>query len=186
MDHYIDIQLLPDPEFTVPLLMGALYNKLHRSLVMLNADDIGVSFPGYQLTPRTLGNRLRLHGKQNALHQLLESGWLKGMADHIAPVSVLPVPDNTHALQVRRKQYQTNAERLRRRRMKRKGESYEQACSAIPDQLSTVVDRPFLTIRSQSTEQSFALFIDQQQAPQPVDGCFNRYGLSQTATVPGF
>lgn len=186
MDHYIDIQLLPDPEFTVPLLMGVLYNKLHRSLVTLQADDIGVSFPGYTLAPRTLGTRLRVHGKQEALSQLLETGWLKGMTDHIAPASIQAVPADTHTLLVRRKQYQTNAERLRRRRMKRKGESYEQVCQAIPEQLSTVIDRPFLTIRSQSTEQSFALFIDQQQAPQAVDGRFNSYGLSQTATVPGF
>ena len=33
MDHYLDIRLLPDPEFPAPLLMNALFTKLHRALV---------------------------------------------------------------------------------------------------------------------------------------------------------
>lgn len=37
MDHYIDILLLPDPEFPASMLMGALYNKLHKALVVLDS-----------------------------------------------------------------------------------------------------------------------------------------------------
>ena len=33
MDHYQDIQLLPDPEFGAPQLMSVLFAKLHRALV---------------------------------------------------------------------------------------------------------------------------------------------------------
>lgn len=44
MDHYIDIRLRPDPDFAPAMLMGALYNKLHRALFDLQAEDLGVSF----------------------------------------------------------------------------------------------------------------------------------------------
>lgn len=32
MDHYIEIRVLPDPEFTEEMLMAALMAKLHRAL----------------------------------------------------------------------------------------------------------------------------------------------------------
>lgn len=64
MLYYIDIRLLPDPEFPEHQLMGALYTKLHRLLVQLQANRIGVSFPGYQDSPPTLGSTLRLLGPE--------------------------------------------------------------------------------------------------------------------------
>src|SRR5690606_39193063 len=132
MDHYVDIRLLPDPEFTTPMLMGALFGKLHRALVELKADHLGVSFPQYQLNPKTLGAILRIHGTEQGLSGLMQTGWLKGMADHIAGVEIRPVPQTGQCRVVKRRQYKTNVERLRRRRMKRKEESYEQATAAIP------------------------------------------------------
>ena len=51
--HYIDITLLPDPEFSHAHLLGALVAKLHRALVQLQSASIGVSFPQYRLRPRT-------------------------------------------------------------------------------------------------------------------------------------
>ncbi len=53
--HFIDITLRPDPEFSDAHLLGALMSKLHRALVQLRADDIGVSFPDYSLRPRSMG-----------------------------------------------------------------------------------------------------------------------------------
>lgn len=186
MDHYIDVKLMPDPEFTGAVLMSALYNKLHRALVSMKADDIGVSFPEYQLKPKALGTVLRVHGSHTSLSTLLEAGWLKGMMDHIEPVAITGVPQTTQFLLVKRKQYKTNADRLRRRRMKRKGETWKQVCQAIPDQLVPKVDCPFATLRSQSSGQTFALFIDQRQASEVGKGKFNSYGLSKEATVPWF
>ena len=54
MDSYIDIRVRPDPEFSMPMLMNALVSKLHRALVAINADDIGISFPGYTMAPKSL------------------------------------------------------------------------------------------------------------------------------------
>ncbi|WP_256379702.1 type I-F CRISPR-associated endoribonuclease Cas6/Csy4, partial [Arhodomonas sp. KWT] len=42
LDHYLDIRVLPDPEFQQSMLLGALVSKLHRGLVDIDADDIGI------------------------------------------------------------------------------------------------------------------------------------------------
>jgi CRISPR-associated endonuclease Csy4 len=187
MDHYLDIRLLADPEFSVPILMNALYSKLHRTLVALRANNIGVSFPGYQRKPITLGNTLRLHGSRAALVGLQEADWLKGIRDHTTVSDIQPVPSVVRYLQINRRQYKTSAERLRKRRMKRKGETYEQASQAIPESVERQPGLPFLTLRSVSTGQVFRLFVDQGPAQdQPVTGDFNSYGISEQATVPCF
>lgn len=186
MDHYLDITLLPDPEFSAPILMGALYSKFHRALVTLGADNIGISFPQYQLKPKTLGIVLRVHGSKEALAQLQTTEWLKGMRDYTKVTAIQPVPSYAIHQLVSRRQYKTNAERLRRRRMKRKGESYEQALLAIPDSVERKPDMPFLTLRSSSTGQTFCFFIEQAVQEKSVIGPFTCYGLSQEATVPMF
>ncbi|BFM19362.1 type I-F CRISPR-associated endoribonuclease Cas6/Csy4 [Gilvimarinus japonicus] len=187
MDHYQDITILPDPEFSSALLMGALYNKLHRALVALAATNIGVSFPQYSVKPKGVGAILRIHSDQESLNQLQKAGWLKGMTDHTSVTDILPAPGGvTHKL-VTRRQFKTNVERLRRRRMKRKSESYEAASEAIPQAIERKPDLPFITIRSASTSQSFCLFIEQKDAQEAKgSGAFNSYGFSQTTTVPWF
>lgn len=187
MDYYLDIHLRPDPEFGAPMLMNALVSKLHRALVELDATDIGISFPSYNLKPRTLGNSLRLHGTQDRLAQLMESRWLVGMADHTNCGSLLQVPSAAQHRRVQRKQVKSNVERLRRRRMKRKGETYEQARHAIPDFVEQKSGLPFLTLNSRSTGEVFKLFVDHGEiVDEPKAGAFNRYGLSQGATIPWF
>lgn len=44
MDHYLEIRVLPDPEFSSEMLMAALFAKLHRVLGARGQGDIGVSF----------------------------------------------------------------------------------------------------------------------------------------------
>ena len=59
MDYFIDIVVQPDQDMHENALMNLLYSKLHRALVKLKSDFIGVSFPGIGLKP---GKQLRLHG----------------------------------------------------------------------------------------------------------------------------
>ena len=188
MDHYVDIQLRPDPDFSPPMLMGALFSKLHRALVALEAADIGVSFPKHTKSPRGPGDKLRLHGTLQGLNRLMEKGWLGGMYDHVAVSGIEPVPEQDVCYRVvRRRQPKTNAERLRRRRAKRHGESLEQAQAHIPDSVERASNLPFVNVRSLSTGERFSLFVEHgelQDNPQP--GVFNRYGLSQGATIPWF
>ncbi|MCG5531474.1 type I-F CRISPR-associated endoribonuclease Cas6/Csy4 [Halorhodospira halochloris] len=186
MDHYLDIQVRPDPEFPVNTLLGALVSKLHRALVELKANDLGISLPEYEQEP-PLGKTLRLHGTDTRLGALMETGWLRGMRDHLEISEVQAVPAEAAHLVVRRRQYKTNVERLRRRRMKRHNESYEEAVRHIPDSVERKVKMPYVTVRSQSSGQAFSLFIEHGECQQiPVAGTFNTYGLSQGATVPWF
>ncbi|HEX7386923.1 MAG TPA: type I-F CRISPR-associated endoribonuclease Cas6/Csy4 [Castellaniella sp.] len=186
--HYVDIELLPDPEFSQPYLLGALYAKLHRALVQLGSEHgIGVSFPGYSVRPRSLGGILRLHGGGAELDCLLSTDWLRGMHDHVRSETVHLLPLELEHRQLCRRQFKTNAERLRRRRMRRKGETRDQAEAAIPDDMERQPDLPYVRMRSSSTSQSFCLFLSLgDPQPEAIQGSFNSYGLSSTATVPWF
>lgn len=187
MDHYIELSLRPDPEFTPPVLMGALFSKLHRALVALEADDIGVSFPEYCLKPRSLGTVLRLHSTADRLRQLLALDWLTGMRDFVGIGPISTVPHDAKHRVLCRVQPKTNVERLRRRHSRRHKVSLATAEERIPDSVVRPVASPFATVRSLSTGQTFSLFIDLGELrDEPVAGTFSRYGLGTTATVPWF
>lgn len=185
--HYIDLTVVPDPESGEPQLLGALYDRLHLALVQQKLDSIGVSFPGYSMNPRSLGTKLRLHGSDASLRQLFSANWLKGLRDHVRMTDIAPAPIDAPHRTVQRKQFKTNADRLRRRRMKRKGETAEQAKAAIPHMVERIPNLPYLHIHSRSTAQPFCLFIGLgPPGPTAVPGNFNRYGLGGPATVPWF
>ena len=186
MDYYLDFSVMPDPEFRETTLLGALVSKLHRRLVALDADDIGISLPDHEKSP-PLGGRLRIHGTQERLKALMLAEWLGGMRGQLEIAPLLPVPAEVLHRGVRRRQYKTNAERLRRRRMRRHGETYEEVRQRIPDTVARKVKTPFLTVNSSSSGQRFDLFIEHEPAHErPSPGIFNTYGLSREATIPWF
>lgn len=185
MEAYLEIRLLPDPEFPPNVLLNALYGKLHRGLAAHGGQNIGVSFP--EAGKGGLGTRVRLHGAAAELESLMVMGWLAGMKDHVAVGEVLPVPRIAGYRIVRRVQAKSSPERLRRRLMARKGVSAEQARQAIPDNAAEQLDLPYVVLRSQTTGQQFRLFVEQLPLQElSVPGPFSAYGLSPTATVPWF
>ncbi|MCO8161523.1 type I-F CRISPR-associated endoribonuclease Cas6/Csy4 [Pseudomonas sp. 21LCFQ010] len=187
MDHYLDLHLLPDPEFPATQLMSALLAKLHRGLHDLRRDDVGISFPGIEGKSAGLGSHLRLHGTAQTLDVLLALNWLTGMRDHVRLGDLSPVPATARHRTVSRVQVDSSPERARRRLIKRHGISEEQARERIPDHAAKRCHLPFAQLRSQTTGQHFRLFI--QHGPlldAPKAGAFNGYGLSNTATVPWF
>jgi len=188
LTHYLDVHLLPDPEFAPHHLLTALYAKLHRALVQLQSQGLAVGFPGYSDRPLGLGQTLRVFGSPDALAQLMASPWLKGMADHVTVDPVLaPVPVSAEHRRLSRVQAKSNPERLRRRQMKRHGLTPEQARERVPDSAAEALHLPFLSVQSASTGQRFLMFLrlGPVQA-DPVHGDFNAYGLSATATTPWF
>ena len=184
MDHYLDIQVLPDPEFTENLLLNAVFAKLHRALASLGGGEVGVSFPG---ADKVLGTHLRLHGTSVALIRLMGEDWIKGVRDHIAIGDVRSVPAVTQYRVVRRIQLKSSAERLRRRSVKNGRLTESEAQERILSSNEKRCKLPFIQLKSNSTGQNFLLFI-QQSAPQaiPVIGVFSDYGLSSSATIPYF
>ncbi len=187
MDHYLDIRLRPDPEFTPPLLMSALFSKLHRVLVQSGQDSIGVSFPEHDAEQPSLGSCLRLHGLRLGIERLMALNWLNSMQDHIEVMSIRPIPKTVSYCIVQRVQAKSSAERLRRRAIKHLGLNEAQALERIPDTIEKRIHLPFVSIRSQSTGQRFRLFIEHRKLqPTPSNGRFNAYGLSRQATIPWF
>ena len=187
MDAYLELQLLPDPEFPPAMLMNALFAKLHRALVSHGEGRIGISFPDVGKKAGQLGQRLRLHGQADDLEKLMASNWLQGMRDHLAAFAIRPVPDGAKHRIVRRVQAQSNPERLRRRLIRRKGIGEDEARAAIPDSAAQLLALPSLLVTSQSTQQQFRLFIE--HLPVQADsspGSFTSYGLSNEASIPWF
>ncbi|TDR06741.1 type I-F CRISPR-associated endoribonuclease Cas6/Csy4 [Marinomonas communis] len=188
MDHYLDIKILEDPEFTAPILMNALFSKLHRALVEVSNHDIGVSFP--DAGKKSLGKILRLHGTQERLSVLESLAWRKGLGDFTLVSDVTEAPQTSEYWLVQRIHVQSNPDRIRRRAMKRHNLTYEQAVEQIPDSVGKELDLPFVRIKSQSTGgQQFPLFIKQtaiSEASQPNEIQFSKYGLSSATPVPKF
>lgn len=188
MDYYQNIKILPDPEFPPHMLMSALFAKLHRALVQLDSNAIGVSFPKVDHGKPSLGNLLRLHGTEKSLQALEEQNWLVRMLDHIEAAEMISVPANAQHCRVKRVQAKSSVERLRRRYCKRhEGVTAQDVVALIPDSVEAHLSLPYLQLKSESTGQSFRLFIE-HQAPQSqlITGVFNSYGLSTQATVPWF
>lgn len=185
MDAYLELQLLPDPEFPPAMLMNALFAKLHRALVSHGEGQIGISFP--DVGSGQLGQRLRLHGQAGELEKLMASNWLQGMRDHLAAFAIRPVPDGAKHRIVRRVQAQSNPERLRRRLIRRKGIGADEARAAIPDSAAQTLALPSLMVTSQSTQQQFRLFIEHLPVQaESSPGRFSSYGLSNAASIPWF
>lgn len=184
-DHYLDLHLLPDPEFAPDQLLRALFAKLHRALVQLGDGSVGLSLPGH--SAHGTGSHLRLHGSLSALQQLQQQEWLTGMRDHVRQTEPAAVPVGCQHRVVRRIQVDSNPERLRRRLMKRHGLSEEAARQQIPDSAMQLTRLLWVEMRSQSSGQRFRLFIEHgplQDTPAP--GEFSSYGLSPTTTIPWF
>src|SRR5690606_21195144 len=111
------------------------------------------------------------------LQQLLATDWMKGVRDHVRISDIAIAPAGAPHRTVQRKQFKTSAERLRRRRMRRKGETEEQAKAAIPSRVEQRPDLPYIHLHNRSPRQPFCLFIA-LGPPQPLatHGPFNSYG----------
>lgn len=187
MDSYIELLLLPDPEFPPNTLMNALFAKLHRGLVSSGAGRIGISFPDVEQKGVGLGARLRLHGTAADLERLMSVNWPQGLRDHLSCSPVSPVPATAVHRVVRRVQAKSSPERERRRLVRRQGISAEAARQTIPDSSAELLRLPYLVLTSQSTQQQFRLFVEHLPVRnEPVPGTFSAYGLSTVATVPWF
>ncbi|GHU05359.1 type I-F CRISPR-associated endoribonuclease Cas6/Csy4 [Alphaproteobacteria bacterium] len=187
MDHYLDIRIRPDPEFSAPHLMSTLFAKLHRAFVVLQSTDIGVSFPDMDEKKPSLGTRLRLHASADRLQAIADCSRLGGLEDHLQIARPVLAPPDAHYRKVSRVQSDSSPERLRRRLMRRHNLSEAETRLRIPDSAVKTLGLPFVTLRSQSSGHTFRLFIRHgvlQSTPEP--GAFSCYGLSAAATIPWF
>ncbi|MAT50511.1 MAG: type I-F CRISPR-associated endoribonuclease Cas6/Csy4 [Porticoccaceae bacterium] len=183
MDHYIDIRVLPDPEFKETTLMNALYAKLHRVLHKTTEGRVGVSFPHFN---KNLGDILRLHGTHQDLALLIDQPWLQGLKDYCNASDILTVPTDPQYRVVRRKQIKSQHNK-RARSINKGWLSEQQALEQIPDEAQKPVKLPYAQIKSLSNGNVMRIYVEHQPLLTiPTPGLFSSYGLSTTATVPWF
>lgn len=184
MNFYIDIRLLSVPEIPDCILMNQLVSCLHNRLVVSGEGDIGISFPEVH---KTLGRILRLHGKEDSLFELMATPWTSGVKDYFTISSIACIPENVRYRVVKRVQVKSNRERLIRRSVKKGWLTEEEAHLRYGQMEEKSLSLPYLRLKSQSTGQSFLLFVDHGPLLQAsIIGKFTSYGLSSHATIPWF
>ena len=183
MDHYIDIKVLPDPEFKESVLLNALFSKLHRALGQVTEGRVGVSFPDCK---KFLGDRVRLHGTQADLTKLMDANWLQGLRDYSHQSGIAKIPDKVSHKIVRR--VQVKSSHNKRKRSVAKGWLTEaEAIQLIPDSQQKMLRLPFLQIKSLSNGNSMRIYVEHSKdLKDAVTGTFSSYGFSSTATIPWF
>ncbi|AOU47677.1 TPA: type I-F CRISPR-associated endoribonuclease Cas6/Csy4 [Legionella pneumophila] len=183
MDHYLDISILPDSEFTTPVLMNAIYTNLHKALHTLASTNIGVSFPKYS---STLGNLLRIHGKKEALQELQNLNWIGGMIGYCEASLIKTVPADTKFRTVSRKQPTMSQSKLRRL-IKRNSLTEDEIRQYKAKMFSKGLDNPYIELVSVSNGQRHRRYIEFGELfNEPIPGLFDQFGLSNSATVPWF
>ncbi|GBU09487.1 hypothetical protein AwWohl_06250 [Gammaproteobacteria bacterium] len=197
MQHYVDITLLPNDEVGHYFLWGKLYQQMHLAMVAHNRGDngvIGFSFPEYRTEKARLGSKLRIFAPtKDELTELNIAKWLSRFSDYCHISSIKQVPEHTQYALFSRRHCRTNIEGLVRRRVKRKGESLEQAREYFVGYTVDYSLLPFVELESlssdnlQESRNKFKLFIEQKIITEKQSGQFNCYGLSKIASaVPWF
>ena len=183
MNHYIEIKLLPDAEIPATVLMNAIYAKLHKALHDLASTNIGVSFPKYKVM---LGNVLRIHSENAALHKLQSMDWVGGMSGYCNVSSIMSVPEGVKFRIVSRKQTTMSQSKLRR--LMRRGSISEDDIRQYKAKMFTQgLDNPYVELVSGSNGQKHRRYIEFGELfDQPVAGDFDQFGLSKVATIPWF
>ena len=192
MKYYLDITLLPDAEANLGFLWQKIYQQVHLALVENktadNTSEVGVSFPDFSHSHYPLGSKLRLFAvDEKSLKSLDIPLWLQRFTDYTHCTSIKAVPGSVTQYAVfKRVQFDTNIERMARRRAKRKDETIEQSITYLKGFTDQMSKLPFINMNSLSKDKKYRIFIQKDSVLEPVKGFFNTYGLSKVTTVPCF
>jgi CRISPR-associated endonuclease Csy4 len=164
-------------------MMNHVFNKLHRAIVSLKTQEIGISFPEYQIK---LGKILRIHGSMTNLHNLLALNWLNSLSDYCGTLNVNDVPNNVKYRVVSR--VRPNMSKSKLRRLQKRGSiATGDKKKYIAKMFSEGLGNPYVDLYSGSTGENFRLFFSFSPIlDQPIPGKFDSYGLSKNATIPWF
>lgn len=183
MKYYFDITLNPSKEIRLNVLLNEVYTKLHESLFDLKASDIGVSFPRFNVL---LGNIIRVHSSKEKLILLQSSNWLDILSKYCKVSEVLKVPDQKQYRIVSRKQSNMTNAKLKRL-IKRATIKQEDIKKYKIKMLQNGLSNPYLELKSKSNGQKHRRYIQfSKLMDNNIDGDFDYFGLSKTATIPWF
>lgn len=183
MDYYIDIKLVPDDEVPIYFIRNKVYSKLHKALYSLNSTEIGVSFPRYKIM---LGDVIRLHGAEEKLRELQSSDWLGALKSYCIIGSIQAIPNDAPYRTVSRKQ--SNMTEAKLRRLIKRGSILPSEAKAYKAKMFEIgLDNAYLELESASNMHKHRRYIQfGKLGSKPVEGEFDQFGLSKTATVPWF
>lgn len=198
MNYYFDLELLPDEEVPIFFIRNKIYSKLHKSIFDLKATDIGVSFPKTKGKVKViLGRIVRIHSNKNRLKELQNSNWLGGLSGYCKLSSILPVPSEVKGYKaISRIRQNMSISRLQKKINHQKSKGYLTTDDKLKayekrykeKMFSTSLDNyPYLELQSTSTDSRYRLYIEFGNLQNnSVQGEFNRFGFSKTATIPVF
>ena len=183
MDYYLDIRLMPKKEIRENILLNQLYSSFHKRLYDLKSTTIGISFPEYRLK---LGRLLRIHGKKEDLKKLEEKDWLGKYRDFCKVGTITAVAKNVKYRTVSR--VQQNMTEAKLRRLIKRGSISDEAVKKYRIKMyEGGLDNPFVELVSMSNGQRHRRFIEFGNLKDiAVEGEFDQFGLSTTATIPWF
>lgn len=184
MKYYFNITLLPDTEMQATLLMNAICAKAHKAFFDLHSTTIGVSFPKYNVT---LGNTIRVHGSEVDLQKLHSANWLGGMNGYCKIDGITVVPAGVKYRTVYRRQPTMSQSKLNRL-LKHGTITNDKLKNYKAKMLSEKgLALPYIDLVSNSNGKRHRRYIELGELlDKPVEGQFDQFGLSKTATVPWF
>ena len=193
MNYYQDIKLYPDNEIDIAFLRNKTYAKLHKAIFDLKAKNIGVSFPQAN---KKLGCVIRIHSTQEQLQKLQALNWIGGLSGYCSISDILPVPSKLKGHQTisRIRQSMSNS-KLKKKIIYQQEKGYLKTNEDIKayekqyklKMFKTGLSNPYFELQSTSTANKYRLYVGLGEVlKNPVVGDFNRFGLSNEATVPIF
>ena len=183
MDSYIEIIIKPNAEIRKNVLLNKVYTKLHKALVTLNSDCIGVSFPQYNVL---LGKVIRIHSHTVMLYNLEKLDWLGKLIEYCNVSKITKVPKNCRYRTISRIQSTMSKAKLNRL-IKRGTISNKEIRSYKSKMFSKGLSNPYLELESNSNGQKYRLYINfGEKQTKEILGTFDYFGLSKTATIPIF
>lgn len=183
MDNFIDTKLKPDDEMRENVLLNKVYSKLHKALFTLKSTEIGVSFPRYKVK---LGDVIRIHGIESKLTELQSTDWLGGLKGYCSVSAIQKIPEGVAYRNIARKQANMTEAKLRRL-IKRGSISEEETKAYKAKMFQQGMDNPYLELNSGSNGHKHRRYIQfGELLSESIDGEFDQFGLSKTATVPWF
>ncbi|WP_354622584.1 type I-F CRISPR-associated endoribonuclease Cas6/Csy4 [Psychromonas sp. MME2] len=183
MNCFIDITLQPDAEMRENVLLNKVYTKFHKALCDQQSTKIGVSFPAYKVL---LGRVIRIHGELATLTNFQSVNWLGGLSGYCKVNDILPIPEQVQHRVISRKQSSMTNAKLNRL-IKRKTISAEEVKAYKAKMFTKGLDNPYLELESGSSGHLHRRYIQfGELSANAIDGEFDQFGLSKTATVPWF
>lgn len=200
MKYFLDITLLPDAEANLGFLWQKVFQQVHIALVDNKIGDnesaVAISIINYGDKDFPLGNQLRLLANtEEALQKFDIHRWLNRLSDYCHVKPIKPVPTDVSQYAGFKRKSVKSIEKKAERRAVHLNKPYDEVLAYLrKENRSEECKLPFINVESQQTKKRlelgespfFFIFIERVLTDKPIEGKFDCYGLSKTATVPWF